>query len=72
MPALPDIEASARPSEVPLPPEGIGVLIGKVGNTGGAIVGLGVRVGWSGAAVHVMAGGGQAGGSVGWAGTRVA
>jgi hypothetical protein len=72
MPALPDMEARARPSEVPLPLDGMGVFTGKVGKTGGAMVGLGVRVGWSGAAVQVTAGGGHAGGSVGWWGTRVA
>ena len=66
------MEASARPSEVPLPPEGIGVLIGSVGKTGGATVGRGVSVGWAGAGVQVTAGGGQAGGSVGWRGTMVA
>jgi hypothetical protein len=50
----------------------MGVLTGKVGKTGGWMVGLGVRVGWWGAAVQVTAGGGQAGGSVGCLGTRVA
>ena len=70
-PALPDMEASARPSVVPLPLEGMGVLSGNVGKTGGAMVGRGVRVGWSGRAVHVTAGGGHADGSVGCLGTRV-
>src|SRR5437773_383095 len=71
-PALPDMEASARPTVLPLPLDGMGVLIGNVGKTGGATVGRGVRVGWSGPAVHVTAGGGHAGGSVGRAGARVA
>src|SRR5690349_25111899 len=50
---------------------GMGVLGGKVGKSAGGAVGTGERVGWSGRGVQVMRGGGQCGGTVVGAGTRV-